>query len=333
VDSTQPLIALLTQAVYDDFIRPLPDDALKAGLRRLDPAEGYAALVQALNESQSPVLMIGWGSLSLPDTFMHDCPSVRYVCHLAGGVRTLVPRALIERGLLVTNWGNVIADTIAEAALFLTLGCLRRAVQVQMNMHVRRGWREGVGEPRSLIGRTVGVHGFGFIARQLVRLLEPFQCRVSAYSPSVPDEVFEQCRVRRETALEGLFAGNDVIVELAALTQKTAGMVDERLLRLVRPGGVFVNVGRGAVVDEVALARIAAEGKIWVGLDVYAREPLSPESPLRGLENVLLTPHAAGPTQDRRYLCGVHALNNLRAFFGGEPMESIITLAEYDRMT
>jgi len=329
---TQPIIASLTQPMFDQFIAPV-DDELVSRLVRVDPSLGYAALVEALNASHAPILMTAWQSVPLPESFLADCPGVKVVCHLTGGMRPLIPRALIERGLLVTNWGDAITDTVAEAALLLILSCLRRSVQCQMNLHIRKGWREGITEPDSLLGRKVGLHGLGSVARHLTRFLAPFACQVSAYSPPVPDELFHQYHVRREASLDRLFAENDVIVELAALTPQTVGMVDERLLRLIRPGGVLVNVGRGPVIDGAALARVALEGKIWIGLDVTDPEPLPPDSPLRGLENVFLTPHMAGPTVDRRYRCGIHAFKNIRAFMRGEPLDAVIGLTQYDRMT
>jgi phosphoglycerate dehydrogenase-like enzyme len=109
--------------------------------------------------------------------------------------------------------------------------------------------------------------------------------------------------------------------------------VTERHLRLIRPGGVFVNVARGAVVDEAALARVAAEGRIQVGVDVFTEEPLPAASPLRGLRNVSLTPHLAGPTTDRRCDAGAFALANLRAYATGRHLQAVVTPEVYDRST
>jgi phosphoglycerate dehydrogenase-like enzyme len=124
-----------------------------------------------------------------------------------------------------------------------------------------------------------------------------------------------------------------VLVELAPLIPATTGLIDEKLLRLLPPGAAFVNVGRGAVVDEDALIRVAREGKIQFGLDVYAHEPLAPDHPLRGLPNVFLTPHFAGPTLDRYPDATAQALRNLRAFTQGLPLEAIVTPEVYDRST
>jgi phosphoglycerate dehydrogenase-like enzyme len=328
------LIASHSQWFFDQFLAP----ALAAcgdppQVLRVDPQEGYPGLLQAFRQHQSEVLLTGWGSVLLPESFLEDCPSLKYVCHLTGEMRNVIPRSLIARGLLVTNWGDAISHIIAEAALYLVLSCLRQAVQCQMHMHLRQGWAEGAGVPRSLFERRVGLHGFGNIARQLALLLAPFHCRVSAYSPPVPQAIFDRFGVRREAQLERLFAENDLIVELEALTPQTVGMVDAGLLGCIPQGGVFVNVGRGKVVDQAALIELAKAGQVAIGLDVYAEEPLAADSPLRGLENVFLTPHTAGPTPDGYPILGRYALDNVRAYLEGRPLKSVIGLPEYDRIT
>ena len=118
---------------------------------------------------------------------------------------------------------------------------------------------------------------------------------------------------------------------VAAATSENYHIVKERHLRLIPEGGVFVNVGRGSVVDEAALARVAREGRLQIALDVFEQEPLPTDSPLRGLPNVTLLPHLGGPTRDRRRDSGALALKNLRAYLHGEPLEAVVTLDVYDR--
>src|SRR5204863_9274238 len=110
-------------------------------------------------------------------------------------------------------------------------------------------------------------------------------------------------------------------------------LVHESHLRMIPDGGVFVNVGRGCLVDEAALVRVAREGKIQIALDVFEQEPLPIDSPLRGLPNVTLLPHLGGPTRDRRRDSGQLALRNLRAFLRGEPLEAVVTRDIYERST
>lgn len=328
------LFAALSQQELTEF---LPDPQL-AELRgvavryvhcdpaQVSPDEFYRALAAANPE----VLVTCWKTPPLPAVLP---PALRYVCHLAGSIKHLVKREQIERGLIVSNWGGSISRIVAEWALFHILSCLRRATHWTLAMHKAGAWKDGGTETASLFGRRVGLHGFGLVSRELVRLLQPFGCIISACAPDVTAETEARYGIRRDATLEELFAQNDVVVELAPLIPATTGIITEKLLRLIPPGGVFVNVGRGAVVDEAGLLRVAREGKIMVGLDVFSKEPLPADSGFRGLPNVSLTPHLAGPTTDRRRDAGAFALVNLRAYVADRPLQAVITTRVYDTST
>jgi phosphoglycerate dehydrogenase-like enzyme len=235
--------------------------------------------------------------------------------------------------VIVTNWGNSIAATVAECTLMLILMALRRASWWAIAMHREGAWKNNSTITQSLLGRRVGIHGFGGISQTLVPMLRPFTDQIQTFSPRVPDEILAKCGVSRAHSLEELFSQCEVVIELAAATPENYRMVKESHLRLIPEGGVFVNVGRGCVVDESALLRVAREGRIQIALDVYEQEPLPPDSPFRGLPNVTLLPHLGGPTRDRRRDSGVLALRNLRAFLRGEPQEAVVTIDVYDRST
>jgi len=332
--NTPPIITSLSKHYFDQFFGSLSGyQDLLSGVYRVDPEEPYSTLVDKINSTQAKILVTAWDSRPLPESFLNDCPTLRYVCHLTGEMRWLIPRKLIEEGLLVTNWGSAIADTVAEGALYLILASLRRATNVTNTMHLRKGWELSVAPPESLLDKRVGIHGFGNIAQQLTLLLQPFRCQISAYSPPVPDPILDSFSVLREDSLENLFERNDIIVEVEALTGKTENMIGKDLLKRIRANGIFVNIGRGKLVREKDLEEIAREGKIFIGLDVYNEEPLSPDSPLRGLENVFLVPHQGGPTIDRISICAEHALANIHAYNAGRPLESLVGINEYDRMT
>jgi phosphoglycerate dehydrogenase-like enzyme len=329
-----PVIASLSQPTYQQFFRDIVEyQEILSQIHLAEPELSYTNLVEQIHACQAEVLLTGWGSVPLPESFLKDCPTIHYVCHLTGELRWLLPRSLIQAGLIVTNWGSAISDSVAEGAFFLILACCRRATNVVTTMHIRRAWSLTVEPPVSLLAKRVGMHGFGNVARQLALLLKPFRCSLSAYSPPVPDAVFETFSTHRETSLEHLFEQNDVVVELEALTGQTEKLVGANLLNRIKPGGVFVNAGRGKVVCEPDLEEVAARGQIFIGLDVFSQEPLPPDSPLRTMENVFLTPHIAGPTPDRIPLCGKHALANILAYHLGKPLDSLIGVSEYDRMT
>ena len=268
--------------------------------------DAFLAELEAFNPE---VLIAAWKTPLLPDPLPSN---LRYVCYLCGSVKKLVTRRHLEDGLLLTNWGGSISRIVAA-------------------MHLDGAWKDGDTTTASLFGRKVGIHGFGQVARELTLLLHPFGTEVMVYAPDVDATAETRFGVKPARSLDELFASNDVIVELAPLIPETTGIVDERLLRLIRPGGVFVNVGRGAVVDEAALGRVAQEGHIQVGLDVFTNEPLPLDSPFRGLRNVSLTPHLAGPTTDRRRDAGALALRNIHAYANGGELKARVTTEAFDR--
>jgi len=304
-------------------LREISDSIHLAASSRFPDGEGLTAWMQ---EVRPEIILTGWTTPRLPEDLMEEVPELKYVCHLVGSVRSTIPENLIEEGLLITNWGHSIARTVAECALMLTIAGLRGVSFWTLEMHSRGGWKDRTQTVTgSLFGRKVGIHGFGGISQELRKLLVPFGVPVMTYSPSVPDKLLEEFDVKRAETLEELFSENDVIVELAALTPRTRGMVTEELLRSIPRGGIFVNVGRGAVVDEEALARVARDGDIQVALDVYSVEPLPQDSPFRQLDHVLTLPHLAGPTVDRRQDAAWHGLENIRRYLQGEPLLSQIT--------
>jgi phosphoglycerate dehydrogenase-like enzyme len=327
------VVALSPQEIADFLPEPLFSGLrdLAADLQILDPNElSGAGFNRRLAAADPDVLLAGWKTPALPSALP---PRLRYVCYLAGSVKKLVGREHLENGLRVTNWGGSVSRVVAECALMLTLIGLRRAGYWIPAMHRPGVWKEGRTETASLFGRRVGIHGFGLIARELTRLLQPFGVDIEICAPETDPALYAAHGARPIASLEELFACNDVIVELAPLIPETVGVVTERLLRLIRAGGVFVNVGRGAVVDEEALLRVAREGRIQVALDVYGTEPLPADSGLRGLPNVTLLPHLGGPTADRCRDAGEFARRNLQAYAQGRPLESVITPGIFDLST
>jgi phosphoglycerate dehydrogenase-like enzyme len=327
------LLAVLTPTEVREFLpEPIFSEvrSLAPNFRLLDPsALDDATFARELVTANPEVLLGCWKTPPLPEVLP---ARLKYICYISGSVKRLISRTHLERKLVVTNWGGAISRTVAEAALFHVLACLRNASHWAMAMHQPgvAAWKNGITDARSLFCRSVGIHGFGPVARELVGLLKPWNCPITAFAPDLNAELARAYGIERAASLEALFSENEIIVELAPLIPATTGIVTERLLRLIRPGGVFVNVGRGAVVDEAALLRIAQEGRISVGLDVFAQEPLPGESGFRALPRVNLTPHIAGPTIDRYPDAGAFALKNLRAYAEDRPLEAVITPEIYD---
>ena len=217
---------------------------------------------QQLEAWQPDILLTAWSAPRLPESWLTrpGCP-LRYVCHVVGTVRQLVPRAFIERGGLVTNWGERISGQVAEHGLLLALAALRN----------QGAWGPYIARPligrqitdlrtRTLFGLRVGLHGFGSVARSLLPLLRPFNVSLTVFSAGVPEEIFTQAGVRSVPTLSALFAESDVLFECESLTPSTQGTVSAALLAALPTGAVFVNIGRGGVVDDEALLREGVSG-------------------------------------------------------------------------
>lgn len=290
-----------------------------------------------LREWRPTVIVSAWSTRRIPPAWVaSDDFSLRYVCHVAGSVRTVLSRDILERGVRATNWGSAITHTIAEHAILLVLALLRGTPRWPESIALG-GWTLEQSErlrTRSLRGLRVGLHGFGAIARELVALLAPFRpAAIKVHSLGVPPAFIAEHGATACTELDELFSGSDVLIECESLSPQSRGSVGARQLALLPDDAGFVNVGRGQVVDEAALLAEAASGRLRIGADVFHREPLAPDYPLLRAPGVLASPHIAGPTWDTYRLCGDHALENLRRHLAGEALGGEVSLAAFDRMT
>ena len=310
----------------------LPESAVPAVGGRLQRLGG----VNEIRAFNPDVLLTCWSTPRLPENWLQssDC-RLRYVCHLTGSVRHFLPRCFLERGGLVTNWGDIPSGAVAEHALLLALAALRNLP----------AWLQGFSHPaaagdrmhwlgvRTLHGRRVGIHGLGRVARALIRMLSGFDSRVLVCSDGVPEEEFADCGVRRTTNLCDLFAQSDVLFECEALTAASVRAVGAAELAALPDGAVFVNVARGGLVDDGALLHEARSGRIRVALDVFSEEPLPADSLWLKVPGAVLSPHIAGPTIDQYPRCTELALANLARYTRGEPLQFPVTTEIYDRAT
>jgi phosphoglycerate dehydrogenase-like enzyme len=246
----------------------------------------------------------------------------------------VVPRIFIEKGGIVSNWGALCAPMVAEHALLLALAAARNQPlwgdYMQMPFLLLR-WAQL--KTQTLYGRSVGIHGFGNVARSLIRLLKPFNVRISAYSDGVPPQLMRDVQVVPTTSLGELFTQSEVLFECEALTEHSENSVNAEMLARLPDGAVFVNVGRGAVVSEEALMVEAASGRLRVAVDVCESEPDYRDAAIRTSPRLILSPHIAGPTADQLPAIGRYALANLKRYLYGKSPGSLINLDIYDRST
>lgn len=311
----------------------LPEHAALEAVDKLDAAQWE----WVLRDRKPAVLVTGWSTPPLPKDWLMeaDC-SLHYVCHLAGSVRRLVPRVFLERGGVVTNWGNLAGPAVAEHALLLALAALRNIKEWEPYLATpvkQRALATAHCRSKSLFHRRVGIHGFGSVARSLVKLLRPFQVKLAAYSEGVPASVLEAQGVESCSSLADLITTSEIFFECEALTEATTGSVTAALLRKLPADAVFVNVARGRLIEKSALMAEGVKGRIRVALDVSFEEPMTADLPVCQLPGVIISPHIAGPTLDVCSQVGELAMENVDRYLRGENLKAEVTLEIYDRST
>jgi phosphoglycerate dehydrogenase-like enzyme len=204
-------------------------------------------------------------------------------------------RACTERGIAVTITPQPVARAMASAAVAFVLALSHRLVERNVLIHEGR-WQEGrfgiLG--MGLTGRTLGVIGFGRIGREVVRLLRPWDMRTLVSAPRLTAEDASTNDVER-VKLDELLTESDVVVIACPLKPETHHLLDAKRLSLMKPTAFLVNVARGAIVDQAALAAALGRGELGgAGLDVFEDEPIELSDPLFALDNVVAAPHALG---------------------------------------
>ncbi len=203
--------------------------------------------------------------------------------------------AATARGIPVTNIPDTFIEEVADHAMTLILATYRRLVF--QDRLVRDGrWKEGrpmlYAFPR-LMGQTLGFIAFGHVARAVALRARPFGLHMLAYDPYVEELAMSPYGVE-PVGLAELLQRSDIVSIHAPATADAHHMLKEEQFRLMKPGAIFINTGRGPTVDEAALIRALQEG--WIagaGLDVLETEPPGGNNPLLGMDNVILTAHVA----------------------------------------
>ncbi|MDR3473701.1 MAG: NAD(P)-dependent oxidoreductase [Devosia sp.] len=248
-------------------------------------------------------LLVCHGAPRLTAEILDRLPHLKFVAEVEGdrfSQRIDLPAAAV-RGVTVVDTTNGSSYPVAEWALAMAMIGLRNAGSLFRRMIDGevpfKNWTDRVVDPGfngELSGRKVGLIGCGYIGRRLLELLGPFHCDIYAYDPYAPRvlaDIYDITLTSMQQVMQ-----QDVVISLVPLTSETHHMVTAVELDLLRPGAVFVNVSRGAVVDPEALVARLQRGDVVASLDVFEPEPLPAESPLRQMPNVFMTPHIAGVT-------------------------------------
>ncbi len=277
------------------------------------------------------VLITGWGVPNLDADFYAAAKNLKMIAHTGGSVGDLANAELEKSGVVLLSGNRYYAESVAQGTILYMLLGQRRLYPILKG--TEQGWFRGE-RTDGLRGKTIGLVSFGMISKHVARMLQVFDCKVKVYSShGLSEREMEEYHVE-SCPLEELFATCDIVSVHSGLTDKTYHMVDARLLGLMKDDALIVNTARGAVIDETALEKEVATGRLRAVLDVFETEPLPMDSMLRNLDNVVVVPHMGGPTTDVRRLVSLGLIDDIARFFNGERrLKNEISVAYAKNMT
>lgn len=266
--------------------------------------------------------------INMSREIMDACPNIRYIGELATGYNNVDIAAAKEKGIIVTNIPAYSTASVAQLAIALLLEICHHAAH--HNDLVHRG--EWTSCPDSMFydhnyplieldGKTLGIIGFGQIGRSVARIARAMGMKVIAYSRSVREE---GKALADYVSLDELLAGSDVISLHCPLFPETKGIINAESIAKMKDGVIILNTSRGPLINEKDLADALSSGKVYAAaMDVVSEEPMRADNPLLGAPRCIITPHMAWmPTEARIRLINI-AVNNVRAFLGGAPINNV----------
>jgi gluconate 2-dehydrogenase len=264
--------------------------------------------------------MIG-ASFQIDEALLERAPRLEVVSSISVGVDNYALGALRRRGILLCHTPGVLTETTADTIFALTMAASRRLVELA-NL-VREGrWTRNIGEDLfgwDVHGKTMGIVGFGRIGQAVARRAALGFGMPILYHARRPVDLPGLAGRAVHLPLERLLAESDIVVVTLPLSDATRGMMGPREFGLMKPGAIFINGARGAIVQEDALLAALDQGTLRAaGLDVFATEPLPADSPLRLHPRVTALPHIGSATHETRQAMAELATANLLQALAGE---------------
>ena len=262
--------------------------------------------------------------LRLPKSVIDRAPKLKWIQVMSAGVDRFLDDEFRKSSVIITNVSGIHATPIGEIVLGLMLMFAKQA-PLCFQLKQEKRWRRFM--PKVLRSKTVGIVGLGNIGREVARLAKAFGMRVVATRRSVKRVArakYVDILLPREQLLR-LLSESDFVVLSLPFTSETNKLIGEKELRTMKPTAYLINIARGNIVDEEVLIRALDEH--WIagaGLDVFATEPLPPDSRLWEFPNVIFSPHIAGGMEDYNIRTTELFCENLRRYLSGKNLFNVI---------
>jgi D-3-phosphoglycerate dehydrogenase len=270
--------------------------------------------------AREPIDAVISRTLDLTAKAIASCPTLKVISKHGVGVSNIDVAAATARGIPVYVTPGANAQSVTEMTLALMFAAARRVSWMDHEIRVGRWSRAQDG--LELSGRTLGLVGFGQVARRVSVACQAIGMSVIVYDPLLPEGSDLQ-GAERVASLEQLLPRSQVLSLHVPLTDKTRGFIGAEQLALLPRNALLINTARGEVIDEPALIAALRDRRLYAaGLDTMAVEPLPTNSPLLGLDNVVLTPHVGGSTPAALAAMAVGAARNVLGYLNGAPVSA-----------
>lgn len=266
-------------------------------------------------------------------TLMAACPRLRVVGRHGVGLDTVDIPAATRLGIAVVHAPGSNSQAVAEHTLMLMLCCVKRTLVVDRMTRVGDWSAKRWAGNTELAGKTLGIVGVGNIGRRVAAFAGALGMRVLGYDKYVDADELRRRGVEPVESLEALLPQADIVTCHTPLTPETRHMINARTIALMKDGAIFINTSRGPVHDERALFEALVRGKLRAaGLDVFEQEPSPVDNPLFNLEQVVVTSHVAGVTQEANRQMAVQVASEMVRVLRGERPHVLVNPEVWPRL-
>lgn len=311
---------LVTDSIYDNL--DIEEEILKESGINFEIVIAPDTKTETLKElaSDCDAMMVTYAQVG--KEVIDNCKKCKVMVRNGIGFANIDVDSASENGIMVANVLNYCIDEVADHAMALMLACLRKVVILNKSVQSEHVWDMNLAKPMERISNlTLGLWGFGNIARATAKRAQAFGMTVLAYDPYLSDDVFEEYGVTRCKETDTLISQSDVLSIHLQLNKETEKIVNKNAFEKMKPNAFLINVSRGGLIDEKALAEAISSKQIaGCGLDVMESEPGDMHSSLMTFDNVIVTPHAAFYSETANLELRKQATRQIvRSFTEGKP--------------
>jgi phosphoglycerate dehydrogenase-like enzyme len=301
----------------------------EADLKRLRRAHDVMDRNALDQIGQVDVLITGWGTPMLDDSFYTRSPRLKLVAHAAGSTKAMVPPTFWRRGIRLCSANEALGIGVAETTVAMMIAGLKAFFPSAQFTREGKWKHEGLPWPvREMYQIEIGLIGASKIGRHVIRLLKQYEVDVLLYDPHVTPEEAAELGVE-QVPLMDLMRRSEVVSLHAPALESTRRMLGREHFGAMKQHAIFINTARGMIVDEMALVDELRTGRIFAFIDVTNPEPPALDHPFRTLPNCVLLPHIAGAITNGCHRMGRSIVEQICEFADGKTLHGEITEQQF----